>query len=320
MYFRVLKGIIKHKFLRKRVPLRVTHEVTMRCNLRCTYCEHEKHFEELSTDEIKYMMNEFKENGCVSWGFTGGEPLLRKDIGKLINYSKKLGFFTNLQSNGILIPAKINEIKNLDLLGISIDGPEKINDKYKGRGHFKEAIRGIKVAKSRKIKVFVTVVITDDSLKYLLDMVEFAKKLGIQIDFQPKYIFKKGQLIYNDFKDKDLFLKNIEQLIELRKKTNIIMSSLPYLESLKRYPNALLDIGCLAGKYYCYITSSGIINPCFFKRIGYKYKKGKLTEILKKLPSMNKCSGCFLNCYTEYNLLFSLNFRACLNAMEVVKN
>lgn len=98
----LIKGLALGRF-NIRIPLRVTQEVTSRCNLRCKYCEVEGTGNELDTPTIKAMMREFKSSGTISWGFTGGEPLLLEDIGELVSYAKKLGFITSLITNGLLL-------------------------------------------------------------------------------------------------------------------------------------------------------------------------------------------------------------------------
>jgi len=65
--------------------------------------------------------------GCLVISYTGGEPLLREDIEELLEFSnKKIGFYTGLVTNGLLLDKKINEIsKYTDFLAVSFD----VNDK-----------------------------------------------------------------------------------------------------------------------------------------------------------------------------------------------
>jgi MoaA/NifB/PqqE/SkfB family radical SAM enzyme len=77
---------------------------------------------ELSTKEAKTIIKFLKEQGLEAINFTGGEPLLRKDIVELIKYSKKLGLSTILTTNGILLKEKIGALaKYLDFIGLPLD-------------------------------------------------------------------------------------------------------------------------------------------------------------------------------------------------------
>ena len=66
-------------------PRSVNFCITYRCNNRCSYCNlHSFKTKEMKTNEIKQILNLFKKIGVRRIGFTGGEPLLREDIGDLI--------------------------------------------------------------------------------------------------------------------------------------------------------------------------------------------------------------------------------------------
>ena len=72
----------------KRIPLKVTHFITDKCNLRCSYCYINYNKEkEMSTEQIKNMLNEFAKLGTQIYGIAGGEPLVREDIFEVIKYA-----------------------------------------------------------------------------------------------------------------------------------------------------------------------------------------------------------------------------------------
>lgn len=98
------------------------------CNFRCHHCcfkSGELKMSELSYEKIEKCLNEFKELGGQRIDITGGEPLMRPDIIKIIKLSKKLGLKTELVTNGSLLTEtvlkKLKEIK-LDGIAISLDG------------------------------------------------------------------------------------------------------------------------------------------------------------------------------------------------------
>jgi len=82
--------------------------------------------------------------------FSGGEPLLRVDLLRLINRSTEKGLRTGLSTNGTLMtPSRALALKNAGLryIGISIDGMKATNDKLRGKkGAFNKAIAGIRIS------------------------------------------------------------------------------------------------------------------------------------------------------------------------------
>ena len=107
-------------------PLFVHFECTYRCNMKCSFCNVWKKNifkNEATTNDFKQRLYECWDLGCSVVSFTGGEPLLRDDLEELMEFSsKKLGTFTGLVTNGLLLDKKINEIKKYaDFLGVSFD-------------------------------------------------------------------------------------------------------------------------------------------------------------------------------------------------------
>src|SRR4030042_1207561 len=91
---------------RKRIPLDVSLELTYRCNNRCVHCycnlpsNNTKALEEeLTTEEIKKILNELSSMGSLWLLITGGEPILRNDFAEIYLYAKKKGFLITLFTN-----------------------------------------------------------------------------------------------------------------------------------------------------------------------------------------------------------------------------
>ncbi|MBL0701196.1 MAG: 12,18-didecarboxysiroheme deacetylase [Desulfosarcina sp.] len=139
----------------------VVWNITRKCNLKCVHCyahAQNKDFEnELSTQEGFAIIDDLAEFGVPVILFSGGEPLVRKDLPELAEYAVKKGMRAVISTNGTLITKKIAEtLKEIGLsyVGISIDGMEEINDRFRGvKGAFNSAIKGIENCKAAGIKV-----------------------------------------------------------------------------------------------------------------------------------------------------------------------
>ena len=78
--------------------------------------------------------------GLARINFTGGEPLIRKEIGEWIDYAKTKNIKVAMNSNGHFVPDCIDRIKNLELLNLSLEGPECIHDTIRQKGSYQKVI------------------------------------------------------------------------------------------------------------------------------------------------------------------------------------
>ena len=139
----------------------VVWNVTRRCNLKCVHCyAHAKNTSfdnELSTDQGKQLIDDLAEFGSPVMLFSGGEPLVRKDLPQLAAYAVEKGMRAVISTNGTLItPEMARNLKEIGLsyVGISLDGMEEINDRFRGvSGAFRSALEGIKNSQAAGIKV-----------------------------------------------------------------------------------------------------------------------------------------------------------------------
>lgn len=176
-------------------------EMTNKCNLRCKHCYNIKYLEsgqkDLTTDEIKSVIDKSIELGVKDIGFSGGEPFMREDIYELLEYSKK--YPIHILSNGVLINEdvinKLNNIDNLVLeLRISLDGFSK-HEKLR-EYNFKKVLYNIELLLQNNYVVTVNTMITDDNLEQLLDMYEYFKKINVD-RWRLDFIFNAGNAMKN---------------------------------------------------------------------------------------------------------------------------
>ena len=157
--------------------------------MKCQFCNvwtNNIYKNEATIQELKQRLYESWDMGCLAVSFTGGEPLLRPDLGKLMEFcSRKLGVFTGLVTNGILLDKKINEISRYaDFLGVSFDvNNRQIFNKTRGVDAFDKVKNNIKLAKRMGVDVNLFSVITNETFEYIDDTIEFAQSHDIPIHF-----------------------------------------------------------------------------------------------------------------------------------------
>jgi 12,18-didecarboxysiroheme deacetylase len=139
----------------------IVWNVTQRCNLKCVHCyAHAKNTSfdnELSTEQGKQLIDDLAGFGSPVMLFSGGEPLVRKDLPQLAAYAVEKGMRAVISTNGTLITSEMaRNLKEIGLsyVGISLDGMEEINDRFRGvSGAFQSALEGIKNSQAAGIKV-----------------------------------------------------------------------------------------------------------------------------------------------------------------------
>ena len=139
----------------------VVWNVTRRCNLKCVHCyahAKDRSFDnELTTQEGKSLIDDLAAFGVPVLLFSGGEPMVRKDLPELAAYAVEKGMRAVISTNGTLITQETaRELKQIGLsyVGISLDGMEEINDRFRGvKGAFDAALAGIKNCQAAGIKV-----------------------------------------------------------------------------------------------------------------------------------------------------------------------
>lgn len=139
----------------------VVWNATRRCNLKCIHCyAHAKDIpfdNELTTEEGKRLIDDLAGFGVPVILFSGGEPMLRKDLPELAGYAVNRGIRAVISTNGTLITAeKAKTLKDIGLsyVGVSLDGMEEIHDRFRGvKGAFRQAMEGIRNCQDAGIKV-----------------------------------------------------------------------------------------------------------------------------------------------------------------------
>ena len=289
------------------VPLRVAQYLTYRCNLNCGFCARNSiKSEELNTKQIISCIKEFRSLGTEFWGFNGGEPLLREDIGNLISVCRKLNMRTSMSTNGILIPERMNDIRDLDLISVSIDGPEAIHNKIRGETAYQRTITGIETLQRNNKKFIIVSVINQDNLLYLGEILKIAEYYNCPCEFQPIFMHRsdiqKKAVKYIPSQMRDV----AEYLIRQKKSGRPVANSYSFLNKIKEYPNSKGGY-CWAKRFFCVITPNGMVYLCCVIisdenlynsgiEIGWK-------NAYRALIEMKDCKGCFLFDYSEYNLI-----------------
>jgi pyrroloquinoline quinone biosynthesis protein E len=168
-------------------PYALLVELTYRCPLHCPYCSNPVRTAqegELDTEQWKQVIREGAMLGVLQIGFSGGEPLQRKDLEALVQVARESGLYTNLITSGLgLTERRAEQLAEagLDNIQISFQAVEaKLADQIAGvrGGHIKK-IRAMQIIKEAGIALSLNVVLHRFNIDRIDQIIEFAEKLGV---------------------------------------------------------------------------------------------------------------------------------------------
>ena len=164
-------------------PLSVCWQVTRKCNLNCLYCLSSSGIKEeygLSTEKAIELIDSLGKIGVNRLDFTGGEPLMRKDLGILIDRAKSNNINTIVTTNTLVLnDEKIEILKKADLIQISIDGPEDVHNEQRQDNVFKKMINNVKLLKNNGCKIRLNSFIYNSNKEYIDYLMDLSRDLGV---------------------------------------------------------------------------------------------------------------------------------------------
>ncbi|MDQ1330895.1 MAG: AdoMet-dependent heme synthase [Thermodesulfobacteriota bacterium] len=271
----------------------VAWEITRNCNLSCIHCRASAtkgpYTGELDTEASLRLLDQIADTGNPIVILTGGEPLLRPDIFDIAAYGTKKGLRMVMAPNGTLInesTAKKMADSGIKRISISIDGPTKeSHDSFRGvEGAFEGALRGIAFAKEAGIEFQINTTITKLNLKYIPDIQDLAVNLGAVAHHifllvptgRGKYIIDQ-EISAEEYEETLNWFYDRRESIPLQLKATCAPHYYRILRQRARadgksvsYESHGLDAvtrGCLGGTGFCFISHTGIVQPCGFLHI-----------------------------------------------------
>ncbi|MCX8182251.1 MAG: radical SAM protein [Candidatus Methanomethyliaceae archaeon] len=278
-------------------PFQVVWNITYKCNLRCKHCYAEaggSSYYEMGTEEAKSCIDKLAKWGVVILAFSGGEPLIRRDILDLVRHTNEHGIYAAIATNGVLLTKeRCRELRSagVEYLQISLDGatPET-HDTFRGvPGMFDRTVQGIKNAVAEGFFVNVATTVTQHNLKEVPQIIDLCESLGVKWFMMYNFIpTGRGRfIIANDLspQEREELLKFLWERLKNSKvsvlstapqfarvalqtegagctkvPTHFLNSDLPdKLKSLSDFIG-----GCGAGRFYIAMNPNGDITPCVY--------------------------------------------------------
>jgi len=291
---------------REKYPLVLFLEPLFRCNLACPGCGKIDYPAPILNKRlsVKECLDAVDECGAPVVALPGGEPLIHKEIGEIVEGIVARKKFVSLCTNALLLEKKLHLFKPSPFLFFSVhlDGLEEEHDKaVDQKGTFKIAVDAIKAAQAKGFQVNVNATIFDNmSAKQVADYLDFATDLGVNISISPGYAYERAE-------DKEHFLS--------RAKTKQLFRDVFKLGKDRgrewNLSHSTLFLDFLAGnqEYHCTPWGSPTRNvfgwqkPCYLLGEGYVSSFKELMETTEwekyGTGKYEKCSNCMAHCGYE---------------------
>lgn len=327
----------------RRRPVTISHSVNSGCNLRCVFCDEWKKNlnpgkdsgsvrREPSFEDVCQIIDLAVDFGIGSYNAWSTEPFLRKDLPEIMKYAKSKGMKTFTITNGLLLKKRMHELKDVDYISVSVDGPTATRDI---RGADYDTIRdGIRYASESGLlnePLLMNCVISRKNLDEVEDLLRFAAELGnVKMAVEPLYTFQRmGDTNWEDLTigadRQEKFVSLMNTLIGMKKQGYPLINSKTYLKQIrdgKVIRNCRVDRGILAvdhhgNMYNCRIHNKplgNVIQESVFNEGGKIIQNG-IKNVWNRTKKERKdmiqnCDGCQFFGYAELTLMNNYNIES----------
>jgi len=300
-------------------------ELTERCNNNCIHCcinlpandlKAKKH--EMTFEEIKVVLQEAANLGCLKVRLTGGEPLLRPDFEQIYLYARRLGLKVQIFSNARLITSRLarlfSQIPPLEYIEITVYGMHK--DSYETNsqqpGSYQSFMRGLNYLEEFKVPFIIKSVLLPANQHEMDELKNWARTIPWMDHKDPGITMFYDLRNRRDDIQKNKIIKSLRPNPEAAVKFlidyhgNIDATKDHYWKSMSRLPGDRLFL-CSAGEHQLTIDSYGQVQPCMVLRSPdivqpkgttlenalVKFKKLKQVKATNS-EYLRRCARCFL--------------------------
>ncbi len=298
----------------KVAPIFASFSVTGRCNMQCSYCNWwKKNLPELSTVKALKVIDNVCSLGMPFFDFSGGEPLLRKDLAVLAKRASFHNCLVSMNTNGTpLKSAKASKIADaFDIVVVSLDGAPEIHDKIRGvAGGHQKALETIKFLKAHGVRVGVNCVVSPWNIKALPQFIEELRRLVDFVQVQPIHPYPpppENRPLPEETKRLQGYLLKLK-----REDPSFLAVPADFIRGFELFFEGKTPKICHAGKLYVAVDPLGKLLACAARgdiALGDVLERsavdilrgGAESECWLKVAS---CLGCWLECTVGVSMTF----------------
>jgi MoaA/NifB/PqqE/SkfB family radical SAM enzyme len=280
-------------------PLSVSIEVTKRCNARCDFCDYWKITDRDELTDFTGIVRRFDPLVVV---FTGGEPMLRRDLVPIVKSIKDLPgyrYLTLLTHGGFLSEKKIHDLVDagVNQINISMNYPDARQDKERGIPKLFDKLESIvpKLVKEGMGCFSFASMLMVDNMHAAEPLIRLAHQWGINIAFSGYNDLKNGNQDHFVAPEKMAEFRQVCQRIkQLKRELGNVLTSDYFFDTLPTFYENREIKGCQAGKIMIHVSPKGMVQPC-----AELPEVGHYMDFVAKDFAGPNCSKCFDACRAE---------------------
>jgi MoaA/NifB/PqqE/SkfB family radical SAM enzyme len=309
-------------------PVMAYYYVTYKCNARCVFCNIPDGPMDVlpvsqytPTEASIEHLDILKKLGVRLIDFTGGEPLLRKDIGTLLRAAKQRGFRTQMTTNCTLYPRRAQELKGLvDILNFSLcsPGPEPHNTLRRDNS-YDYVMQSLDIARRLDEPYQIIFVLTNDNADLLPDMIQLCRDKQCILKVQPEWEY---------FGNDGVSMEQLAKANAIALEKNVYVN---WAETrvFAQGGNQIENRSCKASNAVLAISPDGyLLYPCYHKiaqRIKFDwnivdfFETDRWKAMQDKAGKFKFCDDCSNLCYIHPSFYYKLDRNTVLSALSDIR-
>jgi MoaA/NifB/PqqE/SkfB family radical SAM enzyme len=288
----------------KNKPVLCNYYVTYRCNAKCSFCDiWEKPSPYVNLENVKQNLKDLKRLGVQVIDFTGGEPLLHRELPQFLDLAKELGLITTVTTNALLYPKMAEKLKGkIDMLHFSLDSPiEAEHNESRGVPLFKQFLESIEIAKKLGERPDILFTVFSHNIHQIEEVYQtFCVPNNFMLILNPVFEYNEVGSSLN---------KESLSILEKWGKRKLVYLNQGFIELRKDGGNHIESPTCRAGSSSIVISPENeLVLPCYHlgiesipinNQLYTIWNKKTVQESIKLEGKHKACEGCTINCYMQ---------------------
>ncbi len=295
-------------------PVLCNYYVTYRCNATCGFCDiWERPSPYVTLDNARQNLRDLKRLGVRIVDFTGGEPLLHRQLPDLLREAKRLGLITTVTTNALLYPKQAEHLRGLvDMLHFSLDSPvAEEHDRSRGVRCFDKVMESIALARQLGERPDILFTIFEHNVGQIRPMYEeICQPNELVLILNPVFDYNAVQT------GGQLSKPALQELSEWGRKKKVYLND-AFVQLRRDGGNHVAAPVCRAASTTVVISPENkLVLPCY--HLGLKdfpinndlynlYQSDEVQKLVALEGRLPACEGCAINCYMQPSFAVELN-------------
>lgn len=292
-------------------PILLHYYVTTRCNARCRFCAvgNGPALPDAALPDVRTNLAAARQAGCRFVDFTGGEPLLNRDLPGFLSEAKRRRYITSVTTNCLLFPDRAGELAGLiDLLHLSVsaDSPE-LHDRLRGAASYDSMLRSIDASLKNRLVPDLLFSYSDENINAFEGIYRLARDRKLVVILDPLF----------DLSGTDPVSRETHQKARVYARRPGVYLNHALLTLRRRGGNKISAPLCRAVESTMVILpDNSLALPCFHHRLSAVplqndpaavFSGRERSQAISMQGRYPFCKGCHLNCYFDPSFAFMRN-------------